>query len=145
MPYLDSDQYRVWIGDGGGTEVYYEMPGQKGIEYAFSADKIDQTVKADSWETSRPGLKKLTTFAIDVMPSLPDTHGYSHLEAQFLAKAATDIQVRKNGSSGASPADVVFAASMFVSDLGNSAQPKTNVATKISLYLAAAPTTNALA
>lgn len=144
MAFLNSDNYRLWIGDGAGTEAFAELAGQKGMDISFGSSKVDQTVKSDSYETARPGLLSVT-LSVDLTPSLPDANGYTRLESQWKAKGATTLQIRKDGSAGDGSTDVVFAASMYVEGISDGFQPRTNATTKISFFLAAAPVTNTLA
>lgn len=143
MTYLDANKYLLWAGDGAGPEVFAAPAGQVGIEWTRSSAKVDQTVKTSTYEVGRPGVKSIS-LSLDLKVSLPDANGYTRLETAHKAGTAINIQIRKDGATGADD-DKVFAASVYVADIQLSGPQGGDVTAKISFMLAADPTTDTLA
>jgi hypothetical protein len=135
--------YRLWI-ESSVAGTYNEIKGQVGLKISRKASGIDSSSKEDfPYGTELKGRQSLT-IDFDIKPDLPDTNGYTRFESQAKLPAPTNFQIRKNGSAGADPGDVVFAASMNI--MTNDADLPDNDVVKASgqLTLAAAPSVDAL-
>jgi hypothetical protein len=85
--------------------------------------------------------------AASLIPNLPDANGYTRLETQAEATSSTPIlfQIRKGGSAGVSPGDVVLAGSFYITDFNTDFAQNGAVTASFTLVAAAAPTTDVLA
>lgn len=140
------NDYRLWI-ESATPGTYAEIKGNTSLKINRNAELIDTSTKSDyPYGTQAPGLKSLTADAT-IYPDLPDTTGYGRLETIALAttQAANKFQIRKNGSSGATPGDVVFEGSMYVGNFNTDFPKNGAVQCDFQLTLAAAPVTDALA
>jgi predicted secreted protein len=134
------NSYRLFIGDGGGTEVFYEIAGQQDLSISRQAQTIDTSTKDNfPYGTQAPGLKTLS-IAFNLIPDLPDANGYAELEAQALSTDPQpwNFQV-KTGST------VVFECAMYVTDFNSSMGQNDAVKVTGTLVASAAPTTDELA
>lgn len=138
------NDYRLWI-ESATPGTYNEILGNTALKINRQSALFDTSTKSDfPYGTQAPGLKSLTIDA-ELFPNLPDANGYTRLETLSQGSAAVKFQIRKNGSSGADPADVVFAASMYIGNF-NTDLPKNGVVQcTFQLSLASAPTTDVLA
>lgn len=142
MPYLDADDYRLWVGNGAGPEVFYEVQGQKGLRYRKSRAKVDQTVKSDDYEAARPGLGSIA-LSLDLSPKLPDANGYSRLETAHGAKTLVNLQIRKGGDT-ATADDAVFAIAAYVQEIGPNLDPKADASDSVVFMPTGSPTVDEL-
>lgn len=134
------NDYRLFIGDGGGTEVFTEIAGQQDLSISRSTAAIDTSTKDNfPYATQASGLKTLT-ISFNLIPDLPDADGYGELETQALATTPVpwNFQV-KTGST------VVFEGSMYIGDFNTSFGQNDALKVTGTLTLADAPTTDALA
>lgn len=140
------NDYRLWI-ESATPGTYYEIKGQTSTKITRQSGLFDTSTKDDyPYGTQSPGLKTLTVDA-EIYPNLPDANGYGRLEAVANAATATPVgfQLRKGGSTGADPADVVFEASVYIGNFNTDFGKNDVVKCDFQLTLAAAPTTDALA
>jgi hypothetical protein len=140
-----ANDYRLWI-ESATPGTYNMIKGQQDLSISRNAAQIDTTTKDDyPYGTSAPGNRQLS-INCSCIPDLPDANGYTRLETQALlaVPAATKFQIRKNGSSGASPADVVFEGSMYITDFNDDMGQNKAVGKSFTLTAAAAPVTDAL-
>lgn len=139
------NDYRLWI-ESGSPATYAEIKGNTGIKVNRNAESIDTSTKSDfPYGTQAPGLRNLT-LDVTMYPDLPDATGFGALEdaANSSTGDPVNFQIRKKGSSGADPADVVFEASMYIGSF-NTDFPKNGVVQcDFQLQLAAAPTEDTL-
>lgn len=139
------NDYRLWIVASDGT-TFSEVKGQTALSITRQGGLFDTSTKDDgAYATQGPGLKGVS-ISCTIFPNLPDTTGYTRLETVALASPAVAnlFQVRKGGSS-ATGTDVVFAASLYVSNFNTEAPKNGPVQVTFELGLAAAPTTDLLA
>lgn len=140
------NDYRLWV-ESTVAGTYNEVKGGQSLSVNQSGSTIDTSTKDNSpWGTQAPGLRSVTISA-EMIPDLPDANGYTRLES--IANAATttpaNIQIRKGGSAGATPGDVVFAGSVYITEWNQSYGMNDAVKGTCTLVSAAAPTTNVLA
>lgn len=140
------NDYRLWV-ESATPGTYNEVKGGQDLSVTQSGGTIDTSTKDDfPWGTQAPGLRSVS-IGFNLVPNLPDPNGYTRLETLANAASATpiNIQIRKGGSTGVSPGDVVFAGSCYVSEWNQSYGQNDAVKATGTLVSAAAPTTNALA
>ena len=134
------NDYRLFIGDGGGTEVFTEIAGQQDLSITRQTASIDTSTKDNfPYATQASGLKTLS-ISFNLIPDLPDAAGYGELETQALATTPVpwNFQVKKSST-------VVFEGSMYIGDFNTSFGQNDAVKVTGTLTLADAPTTDALA
>ncbi|MGE3304284.1 MAG: hypothetical protein AB7M12_14360 [Hyphomonadaceae bacterium] len=142
---LGSD-HLVWI-ESAVAGTYNPILGQGDCIINRSSSNIDTTSKDDGdYGTGAPGPRALSV-DLDVLPKLPDANGYTRLETLSNAspRAPFNIQIRKGGLAGASPADVVFQCSVYGNLDNTSFGQAAAVKSKVTFLAAAAPTIDALA
>ncbi|MGI4876655.1 MAG: hypothetical protein ACRYG4_04145 [Janthinobacterium lividum] len=138
------NDYRLWI-EGATPGTLAEIKGQQDLSQAGQASTIDISDKTNApYGLTAPGNIDVSISG-DLFPDLPDATGYALLAAAFLSQTVVKFEIRKGGSLGASPGDVVFAASMYVLQNGKSYPKGGVVKATIALGLALAPTVNLLA
>lgn len=133
------NDYRLYIGDGGGTEVFTEIAGQQNLSISRQAQVIDTSTKDDfPYATQAAGMRSLS-IAFALIPDLPDALGYTAFEtwANSTTPTAKNFQI-KTGST------VVFAGSMRATDFNTSFDQNDSVKATGTLVAAAAPTTDVL-
>lgn len=141
-----ANDYLLWL-DGVTTGTYSAIKGQGNLSVSRSTSKIDLSTKDDlGYGSSAPGIRDLG-IELDLIPNLPDTTGYTRLETLCNANPVAPflIQIRKGGSSGVMPGDVVFAGLVYGSLDSTAYNQNSGVAVKVSFYPASAPTTDLLA
>lgn len=137
--------YHLWI-ESATPGTYNVILGQVDLTVNRNQAFIDSSSKDDgTYGTQAPGQRSLT-IDFSVIPNLPDANGYTRLETNALAdpQEPTMFQIRKGGTAGADPGDVVFEASMYVGDFTTAMGKDDPVRATGNLSLAAAPVTDAL-
>lgn len=138
------NEYRLWI-ESAVAGTYNEIKGQTTLKLNRQTSDIDTSSKDDfPYGTSASGLKTLT-IDFECYPNLPDAQGYTRFETLSLGSVPVNFQIRKGGSTGVTPGDVVFAASMFIGSFDTDFGKNDVVKSTGQLKLAAAPTTDTLA
>lgn len=138
------NDYRLWI-ESATPGTYNEIKGQQTMQYDRSSETINMSDKNNSpYALTAPGLFNVT-LSVDGIADLPDANGFTLLETTFKLQASKKFQIRKGGSAGATPADVVFEGLMNILSLPITYGQNDAVKYKTSLGCAAAPTTDALA
>ena len=138
------NDYRLWI-ESATAGTYNEIKGQQELKINRSSTPVDTTTKDDfPYGTQAAGLKQLS-LDFKCLPNLPDANGYTRFETLASGSNPVNFQIRKGGASGASPADVVFAASMYIGSCNTDFAMNSPVGYDGQLTLAAAPTTDQLA
>jgi hypothetical protein len=140
------NDYRLWI-ESAVPGTYNMIAGQQDLAINQSGGTIDTSTKDDfPYGTAGPGLRAIS-IPYALIPNLPDANGFTRLETLSNAAVATpfNIQIRKGGSAGVTPGDVVFACSCYNTDFNISHGQNDAVKATGTLVAAAAPTTNALA
>jgi hypothetical protein len=134
------NDYRLFIGDGAGSEVFSEIAGQQDLSVTRSGNAIDTSTKDNfPYATQAPGLRTLS-IACSLIPDLPDASGYGALETAALATSPAPVNFQiKTGST------VVFLGSMYITDFNTSFGQNDSVKSTFTLVAADAPTTDALA
>lgn len=133
------NDYRLFIGDGAGTEVFSEIKGQQNLSITRNGSTIDTSTKDNApYGTSAPGLRSLS-IAFALIPDLPDATGYTALETFSLAASSTpkNFQIKKGST-------VVFQGSMYCTDFNTTFDMNDAVKATGTLVAAAAPTTDVL-
>lgn len=142
---LGSD-YMVWV-ESATPGTYNLILGQGDLTVNRSSSNIDTTTKDDgAYGTGAPGPRALSV-DLNVIPKLPDATGYTRLETLSNASPAApfNIQIRKGGTAGATPADVVFAGSVYGNLDSTTFGQSAAAGIKATFTAAAAPTTDILA
>jgi len=138
------NDYRLWI-ESAVAGTYNEIKGQQNLKVNRKAGSIDTSCKDDfPYGTEAPGLRSIS-IDFELYPNLPDASGYTRFESMFQAGTATKFQIRKGGSTGATPADVVFEALMNIASNDSDFGKNDVVKAAGQLTLAAAPTIDTLA
>jgi hypothetical protein len=138
--HLGSD-YRLYVSDGAGG---YNLAAlvQSDLTMPSPQDLIDQSGKGDVYKVKTPGRPDRTITCTGVQV-YPDTNGLERVYSLFKAvpQAPVTFQVR---NSPFSSGDVVFEASMFISNFSRTAPDQQNATFSFELSLAAAPTVDLL-
>ncbi len=134
------NDYRLFIGDGGGPETFTEIAGQQDLSVSRQSAQIDTSTKDNfPYATSAPGLKTLS-IPFNLIPNLPDADGYGELETQALSATPAPVNFQiKTGST------IVFECAMYITDFNTSFAQNDAVKATGTLVAADAPTTDALA
>lgn len=142
---LGSD-YRLWI-ESATPGTYNQILGNQALSISRSGQTIDMATKDDGAYGAQAAGSKGLSLQAGFIPNLPDTTGYDRFQA--LARASTtapfNVQIRKGGSSGATPADVVFLCSMYCTQDDNDFAMNAGMTAGFTLVAAAAPTTDLIA
>lgn len=137
------NNYRLWI-ESATAGTYNEILGQRGVDRTRSSGTIDVGDKNNApYGLTAPGTFDLTITS-DGVVNVPDTNGLERLNTQFLAQTATKFQIRKDGSLGATPADVEFEGLCYILELSISSPRNGERTWSVRLGLAAAPTVDTL-
>lgn len=138
------NDYRLWI-ETTTPGTYTEIKGQQQLSMSRQSQAIDTTTKDNfPYGTQASGTKTLT-IDVDLVPDLPDALGYTRLETISKGSLPVKFQIRKAGSAGVSPGDVVFEANMYVGGVDVTYGQNDVIKAKTSLSLESAPTTDTLA
>lgn len=140
------NDYRLWV-ESATAGVYNEVKGGQSLSVNQSGSTIDTSTKDNfPFGTQAPGLRSVSISA-EMIPDLPDANGFTRLESLANASSATpvNIQIRKGGSAGVSPGDVVYAGGVYVTEWNQSYGMNDAVKATATLVAASAPTTNTLA
>lgn len=140
------NDYRLWI-EGSTPGTYAEVKGNQTLSITRSAQLIDTSGKSDFPYSTQAAGMRTCEIAASFVPDLPDANGFTTLETAALATsgASVNFQIRKGGSSGATPGDVVFKAGMYITDWNTDFGMNSAVKADCKLVIAGAPTTDALA
>ena len=137
------NDYRIWI-ESAVAGTYNEIKGQTTTKINRSNKDVDTTSKDDfPFETSGRGFRGIS-IDCSILPNLPDANGYQRLETLSQGVAPVKIQIRKNGSAGVTPGDVVFEASCNAKLNDTDFGMNNAVAVGVQFTLAAAPTIDTL-
>jgi len=140
------NDYRLWV-ESATAGVYNEVKGGQNLSVSQSGGTIDTSTKDNfPFGTQAPGLRSVSIQA-EMIPDLPDANGFTRLETLANAATATpiNIQIRKGGSAGVAPGDVVYAGACYVTEWNQSYGMNDAVKANATLVAASAPTTNTLA
>jgi predicted secreted protein len=139
------NDYRLWI-ESATPGTYNEIKGNTTLTRNRSGSTIDTSSKENfPYGTQAAGMRTMSIGAT-FRPDLPDANGYGRLETLANSATATpfNVQIRKGGSAGATPGDVVFAGSVYVTDFSDSQNQNAVVEVTCTFVLAAAPETDTL-
>ncbi len=143
MAVLLGNDYLLWI-ESATPGTCNVVKGQGTLTDTRSQPKIDTSSKETTgYSTGAFGNKEIE-LDLDIKVTLPDANGYTRLETQANAGAATQIQVRKGGAAGMA-ADSIFTCSVYASITNRTFNKDGTVDVKVKFALAAAPTVDALA
>lgn len=138
--YLGNDR-QLFIGDGGGSEVFASILGQRNLAKDGAMSKINLSDKnSGPYGLSGPGRIDLS-ITLDVVLDLPDVTGFEVLFAKYKARAPWNFQIRQ---SPYTTGDVFFACQMYVLKCSESDPMDGEVTYSIELGAAAAPTVDEL-
>lgn len=140
------NDYRLWV-ESAVAGTFNEVAGGQDLGINRSGSTIDTTTKDDFPYGTQAGGTRQLSIPFSLIPDLPDADGYTRLKTVALAVIATpfNVQIRKGGSAGADPADVVFEGPVYCTDLNESFGQNDAVKASGTLVLAAAPVTDTLA
>lgn len=137
------NDYRLWI-ESSTPGTYNEIKGQRSLRYTRQSASIDISDKNNSpYGLTAPGLFTLAV-TCDGILDLPDVNGFERLNTQFKAQTATKFQIRRGGSSGATPADVVLEGTFYALSLDQGYGQNEASDWSLSLGAASAPTVDTL-
>jgi hypothetical protein len=140
------NDYRLWI-ESATPGTYNEIKGNQDLSVSRDGGTIDTSAKSDfPYGTSAPGLRSLSIQS-SFIPDLPDVNGYTRLETLANAASVTPInlQIRKGGSAGVSPGDVVLAGAFYATQFNHGKGQNAPVSANVTFVAASAPTTDVLA
>jgi hypothetical protein len=139
------NDYRLWL-ESAVAGTYNEIKGQQDLSVNRSGGTIDTSTKDEfPYGSAGPGGRNVSV-PFGLIPNLPDANGYTRFETLANAVVATPlkVQIRKGGSAGATPGDVVFECSVYVTDFNTTMGQNAAVTATGTLIAAAAPTIDAL-
>ncbi len=139
------NDYRVWV-ESAVAGTFNEIKGNTALSISRSGGAIDTSSKETfPYGTQAAGARSVSIQAT-FRPDLPDAQGYGRLATNAKALVSTPflIQVRKGGSAGVAPGDVVFEGSVYVTDFNDQLGLNEVVETSVTFVLAAAPVTDTL-
>lgn len=141
-----ANDYRLWI-ESTTPGTYNIIAGQQDLSVSRQGQTIDISSKDDFPYAAQAAGARNLNITLSGVASLPDATGYTRLETLANALTATpfNIQIRKGGTAGNGTTDVVFAGSVYATDLSNPMSRNDAVKYNVTLVAAAAPTTDALA
>jgi predicted secreted protein len=141
-----ANDYRLWI-ESATPGTYNMILGQQDLSLTRNGQTIDISSKDDFPYAAQAAGARTLNIALSGVADLPDATGYTRLETVALATIATpfNVQIRKGGSAGADPADVVFEGSVYATDFSNPMSRNDAVKYNVTLVAAAAPSTDSLA
>lgn len=137
MPKLSANDYRVRV-DSATPGTFAEVLGQISCTIDRGEISFNTSDKASTVDTTGRALRTYG-LSLEYKPDLPDTTGHGRLETIFASGAATVIQVVKVGTP-----TVVFACSMRVASMGQTAAQNDTKAITVTFAPLAAPSTDAL-
>lgn len=132
------EDYRLYVDNGSGS--YNIVSGQTGATFTNNTPLIDLSAKGDTYSVKSPGRPDLT-IAVKGHMDLPDANGLEKVYAAATARSAINVQLRKTPFSGS---DVIFAASMYVSNFGRPLEDQAGADYSFDLTLNTQPTTDSL-
>lgn len=133
------NNYRLYVGDGGGSEAFSALAGQRDLSVSGSSGEIDISDKTNApYKLTAPGLFT-RTITVSGVADLPDTTGFTRLETQFKAQATVNIELRKTPFGGT---DGVVEGSFYVTAFEVSAGMNNELTYSITLNPSAALTTD---
>jgi predicted secreted protein len=146
MAVILANDYRLWI-ESATPGTYSMIAGQQDLAINRNGQTIDISSKDDFPYAAQAAGARTLNISLSGVANLPDANGYTRLEtlANSLVATPFNVQVRKGGSSGADPADVVFEGSVYATDFSNPMSRNDAVKYSVTLVAAAAPTTDVLA
>lgn len=121
MAKLMANDRRIWI-ESATPGTYNEIKGQTGTSINRNGSTIDISSKSDFPYAAQAAGARSGSIPFEIIPDLPDANGYGRLESLANATTSTpfNIEIRRNGSLGADPADVLFKGSVYVTDFNTS-------------------------
>lgn len=134
-------EYKVYVDNGSGT--FNPVQGEVDHNRDGSTNLIDTSAKGTGqFATQAPGRKTLV-ITVSGKKVLPDTNGLERVYAlqKVYPQVAANWQIRKDPFSGS---EVIFAASMFVSNFSDASPDVDNATFSFQLTCASAPTTDLL-
>jgi predicted secreted protein len=139
MPRRLGHDYKLYVNNGSGT--YNPIAGEVSLQVQRSTNLIDQSAKGDgAYSVQAPG-KTQVTINVSGKLQLPDVNGLERLHTLAKDRDAGDIQIRLDPWASD---DVIFAASMYVSNFSTGADDDDNATFQLQLTLAAAPSVDLL-
>lgn len=139
------NDYRLWV-ESAVAGTFNEVKGNQSLAINRSGGTIDTSSKENfPYATQAAGMRTVSIPAT-FRPDLPDATGFDRLMTLAKATAPTpfNVQIRKGGSAGAA-GDVVFACSVYTTDINDGMAQNEVVQTSMTFVAAAAPTIDTLA
>ncbi len=137
------NDYLVWIKQlPGGT--FALIKGQQSGNLKISAGTFDASSKDSGGYTLKgTGLVDIELDFTLVANQLPDTAGFGVLQtaATAVPRTTVELQIRKGGTAGVDPGDVIFDAPFYVSDFSPSFGQNNVVSFSPKFVLAGVPVT----
>lgn len=137
MGYEIGKDWRIFVGDGAGTEVFTQLGGEGSFELQRASDDIDLTTKDDAvYKNGTFGLMQIT-LSVNGKVKLPDA---ALTRIDTVARSGTpnvNIQIKKGST-------VKFAGAMGVGNFSASYPAEGAATYSFSARNTAAPTTDTL-
>jgi len=140
------NDYRPWI-ESAVAGTYNEIKGNTTLSISRSGSTFSIGTKSDfPVDPQAPGSRG-HSISLGVIPDLPDADGYERLMtlARSSSVAAIGFQIRKGGSSGVTPGDVVYECDVYVTQDDNDLNQNSPVGASVTLVAGAVPTIDELA
>ena len=139
------NDYRVWV-ESAVEGTYNEVKGNTALMLNRSGGAIDTSSKETFPYGTQAAGARTVSISATFRPDLPDADGYGRVSTLAKATVSTpfSIQIRKGGSAGADPADVVFEGSVYATDFNDQLGMNEVVETSTTFVLAAAPVVDEL-
>ena len=140
---LLGNNYQIWVNTtvGGGAPVFVQIGGQGTAKRNMTRATIDTSDKNSyPYKTSSPGSIALS-LDVAIKVALPDV-GFTFLEQAVLNGTPVQVQIRRGGAAGISPADVNLDGLFYATDCSTTMNLDGVVDASIKLELASPPTTN---
>src|SRR5690349_21116328 len=114
------NDYRIWV-ESAVAGTFNEIKGNTSLTINRAGGAIDTSSKETFPYGTQAAGARTVSIAATFRPDLPDATGYGRLASNAKAAVATpfNIQIRKGGSAGVAPGDVVFEGSVYATDFND--------------------------
>ncbi len=132
-------QYKLYVDNGSG--VFNPLAGEQSLSIERSTQLIDQSVKGDGAYAVNAVGKSQLTISVGGGLIVPDANGIERVYTLANTRVASTVQIRLDPWASD---DVLFEASMYVSNFSRGKDDNANATFSFQLTLAAAPTVDVL-
>ncbi len=131
------DDYKLYIWNG---SAYNVIAGQTGLTIESPQELIDQTAKGDTYKSRQPGRPDRTITCTGGL-QLPDANGLEKAYTNYVNRTSVLFQIRYTPFSGS---EVMFAATMFISNFQRDLRDQQNATYSFQLSLDTQPSVDTL-